>query len=161
MRHLHILVPSFPECFPPDHVAESKCDHFLQGLPKQFKVMVAYLKASGNEKTYLDYLWVAQEVEKEEPIEPSCNPPTASANKPWVMSFFPLQKLKGSQPAITPSTWVTHLESTDKEECIDSKDPDGIEGVTEEFIVHLARAVKDAQQEEKCCYHCSSPDHFI
>ena len=29
-----------------------------------------------------------------------------------------------------------------------------------EFIVHHARAVKDAQQEEKCCYHCSSPEHF-
>ena len=28
-------------------------------------------------------------------------------------------------------------------------------------MVHLARAVKDAQQDEKHCYHCSSPDHFI
>ena len=28
-------------------------------------------------------------------------------------------------------------------------------------MVHLARAMKDAQQDEKCCYHCSSPDHFI
>ena len=43
-------------------------------------------------------------------------------------------------------------------ECIDSEDPDGI---TEEFTVHLARAVKDTQQEEKFCYHCNSPDHFI
>ena len=78
-------------------------------------------------------------------MEPSCNPPMASANKPWVMRFFPLQKLKGSQQAITPSTWVAHLEeeSADKEECIDSEDPDSIEGVTKEFIVCLARAVKD------------------
>ena len=25
----------------------------------------------------------------------------------------------------------------------------------------MARAVKDAQAEEKHCYHCSSPKHFI
>ena len=31
----------------------------------------------------------------------------------------------------------------------------------EEFMVQLARAVKDAQTDEKCCYHCSSPEHFI
>ena len=52
-------------------------------------------------------------------------------------------------------------EDTDKEECTDSKDPDGIDGVIDEFIVCLARAMKDAQQEEKCCYHCSSLEHFI
>ena len=34
-------------------------------------------------------------------------------------------------------------------------------GVSEEFILHLTRAVKDTQQEQKCCYHCSSPKHFI
>ena len=28
-------------------------------------------------------------------------------------------------------------------------------------MVHLARAVKDTQTEEKCCYHCSSLEHFI
>ena len=28
-------------------------------------------------------------------------------------------------------------------------------------MVQLARAVKDAQMDEKCCYHCSSPEHFI
>ena len=39
--------------------------------------------------------------------------------------------------------------------------PDGIEGITEEFMIQLARAVKDAQADEKCCYHCSSPEHFI
>ena len=44
---------------------------------------------------------------------------------------------------------------------IQSDDPDGIEGVTEEFMVWLARVVKDAQTDEKCCYHCSSPEHFI
>ena len=43
----------------------------------------------------------------------------------------------------------------------ESDDPDGIEGVTKEFMVWLARAVKDAQMDEKHCYHCSSPEHFI
>ena len=79
------------------------------------------------------------------------------------MSFFPLQKLKGSQPNATPSTQVAHMEeeSTDKGKCVDSEDQEGIEGISEEFIVHLARGMKDAQQEEKCCDHCSSLDHFI
>ena len=27
--------------------------------------------------------------------------------------------------------------------------------------IHLARAVKDAQADKKCCYHCSIPEHFI
>ena len=31
----------------------------------------------------------------------------------------------------------------------------------EEFMVWLARAVKDAQMDERCYYHCSSPEHFI
>ena len=58
---------------------------------------------------------------------------------------------------------MVHLEedSTNKEEGTESEDPDGIKGLTEEFIVHLARAVKEAQQEEKHCYHCSSLEHFI
>ena len=43
----------------------------------------------------------------------------------------------------------------------ESDDPYWIEGVTEEFMVQLARAVKDAQMDGKCCYHCSSPEHFI
>ena len=52
-------------------------------------------------------------------------------------------------------------ESTDNGKDPENDDPDGIEGVTEEFMVRLARAVKDAQADEKCCYHCSSPEHFI
>ena len=69
------------------------------------------------------------------------------------MSFFPLRKLKGSSPTKTPAVQVAHLEEedADKEECADSKDPDGIKGITNEFIVCLPRAVKDVQQEEKCC----------
>ena len=57
---------------------------------------------------------------------------------------------------------MAHLEEegSDKEGGTESEDPDSIKGVTEEFIVCLARAVKHAQQE-KCCYHCSSLEHFI
>ena len=43
----------------------------------------------------------------------------------------------------------------------ESDDPNGLKGVMEEFMVQLTRAVKDAQTDEKCCYHCSSPKHFI
>ena len=31
----------------------------------------------------------------------------------------------------------------------------------EEFILSLASALKEAQQDEKHCYHCSSTEHFI
>ena len=58
---------------------------------------------------------------------------------------------------------LAHLEEedagTDKDQ--ESNNPGRMEGVTEEFMVHLARAAKDTQVEEKCCYHCSSPEHFI
>ena len=81
---------SFLECFPPDCVAELKHDHFYGGLSKQFKIMVAYLKASTNEKMYSNYLWVVREAEKEEAMEPSCNKTADNQNKPKAMSFFPL-----------------------------------------------------------------------
>ena len=57
---------------------------------------------------------------------------------------------------------MAHLEEEDVGDGKDpgSDDPGGIEGVTEEFMVQLARAVKDAQADEKHCYHCSSPEHF-
>ena len=44
-RHLQVLATSFPDHFPPDQVVELKRDHFYGRLPKQLKVMVAYLKA--------------------------------------------------------------------------------------------------------------------
>ena len=58
---------------------------------------------------------------------------------------------------------LVHLEEegTRRDEDEGSDDPEGMEGVTEEFMVHLVRDVKNAQTEEKCCYHCSSPEHFI
>ena len=52
-------------------------------------------------------------------------------------------------------------EDADDGEDQESDDPDGIKGVMEDFMVQLARAVKDAQTDEKHCYHCSSPEHFI
>ena len=53
------------------------------------------------------------------------------------------------------------VEDADDGEDPESDDPGGIEGVMEEFMVQLARVVKDAQADEKLCYHCSSPEHFI
>ena len=76
----------------------------------------------------------------------------------------PLRKLKGNQPLLKkPAVCLAHLEEEDTsdDEDQESDDPSGIKGVTEEFMVHLAGAVKDAQADEKCCYHCSSPGHFI
>ena len=79
-------------------------------------------------------------------------------------SFFPLRKLKGNQPfPKKPAIQLLQLEEvdTDNGEDQESDDPDGIEGVMEEFMFWLARVVKDAQMDEKHCYHCSSPEHII
>ena len=95
-------------------------------------------------------------------MEPSHSQTANNTNKPKAMSLFPLWKLKGTQPAKVPTVQLAHLEEEiTKKKGTESEDLNGIESVTEEFIVHLTRAVKDAQQEEKCCYHCSSPEHFI
>ena len=84
--------------------------------------------------------------------------------KPKTTSFFPLPKLKRNQPSSKmAAVHLAHLEeeSAKREKEEEIKDPDGINGVTEEFMVHLVWALKDAQVEEKHCYHCSSPEHFI
>ena len=91
-------------------------------------------------------------------------PATDGPSKLRATSFFPLRKLKGSQlftkkPTIRLAQFEE--EGTNNSEDPESDDPDGIEGVTEEFMVRLTRAVKDAQMDEKHCYHCSSPEHFI
>ena len=52
-------------------------------------------------------------------------------------------------------------ESAKKDKEVESKDPDGINRVVEEFMVQLARTVKETQMEEKHCYHCGSLEHFI
>ena len=166
-RHLQVLAASFPDCFLPDHVVELKRDCFCGRLPKQLKLIVAYLKAGPQVRTYPDYLWATREAEKEDSIELSKSSRTQVANgpsKPRATSFFPLRKLKGNQPlSKKPTIHSVHLEEEDADDGEDpeSDDPGGIEGVTEEFLVQLARAVKEAQAEEKHCYNCSSPEHFI
>ena len=158
---------SFPNQFPPERVAKLKRDQFYGGLPKRLKAMVAYLKVGPQVRTYSDYLRAAREAEKEDSIELSQSPrvpATDGPSKPRATSFFPLRKLKGSQLFTKKPT--VHLAQLEEEGADDGKDPesddpDGIEGVTEEFMVRLARAVKDAQMDEKHCYHCSSPEHFI
>ena len=147
-RHLQILAASFPDHFPPDHVAELKRDCFYGGLPKQLKVMVAYLKAGPQVRTYSDYLRAAREAEKEDLIElsrSSRSQTTDGPSKPRTTSFFLLKKLKGSQPfPKKPAVWLVQLdeEDADNGEDPESDNPDGIKGVTEEFMVQLARAVK-------------------
>ena len=125
--------------------------------------MVAYLKPAQIKKIYSDDLQAVREAEKEEAMEPSHSQMGDNSTKAKGIAFFPLQKLKGTQPVKTPEVWVAHLEQddTDKEESAESDNPYGTEGVTEEFILHLARAVKEAQQDEKHCYHCSNPEHYI
>ena len=130
--------------------------------------MVAYLKAGPQVRMYSDYLRAAREAKKEDSIElsrSSRSQPTDGPSKPRTTSFFPLRKLKGNQPfPKRPAIWLAQLdkeEDAGDDEDPKSDDPDGIKGVTEEFMVWLARAVKDAQMDEKCCYHCSSPEHFI
>ena len=84
-------------------------------------------------------------------------------SKPRATSFFPLRKLKGNQPYTKkPAMHLTQLEEEDADDGKDlrSDDPNGIDGVTVEFMIRLAREVKDAQADENCCYHCSSPEHF-
>ena len=118
-------------------------------------------------RTYSDYLRATREAEKEDSIKLSQNPRIQASDgpsKPRPTSFFPLRKLKGSQPfPKKPTIQLVQLEEEDADngEELESDDPDGIEGVTEEFMVQLARAVKDAQMDEKHCYHCSSTEHFI
>ena len=75
-----------------------------------------------------------------------------------------MRKIKGNQPlSKKPTVCLAQLKEEEADDGKDpeSDDPSGTEGVMEEFMVQLARVVKDAQVDEKCCYHCSSPEHFI
>ena len=128
--------------------------------------MVASLKVGPQVRTYSDYLRAAREAEREDSIKlsrSSWSQTTDGLSKPRTISFFPLRKLKGSQPfPKKPTMQLVQLdEDADNGEDPESNDPDGIEGVMEEFMVQLARAEKNAQMDEKCCYICSSPEHFI
>ena len=148
-------------------MAELKRDRFYGGLPKRLKAMVAYLKVGPQVRTYSDYLRATREAEKEDTIELSQSPRTPAidgTSKLRATSFFPLRKLEGNQPFMKkPTVCLTQLEEEDANDGkdLESDDPDGIDGVTEEFMVRLARAVKDAQADEKHCSHCSSVEHFI
>ena len=88
-------------------------------------------------------------------MEVSQSPQSQAINKTAKLkltSFFPLQKLKGTQPAVkTPDIHLAHLEeeSAEKDKKEESEDLNGIDRVTEEFMVCLVRAVKDTQMEEK------------
>ena len=129
--------------------------------------MVAYLKAGPQVRTYSDYLRATREAKKEDSFELSCSPRvpvTDGPSKPRATSFFPLRKLKGSQPFTKkPAICLAQLEEEGAEDGEDpeSDDPDGIDGVNEEFMVWQPRTVNDAQTDEKRCYHISSPEHFI
>ena len=93
LRHLQVLAALFQECFPPDCVAELKCHHFCGRLLKWLKAMVAYLKASPQEKTYSDYLWATREAEKDSSMvlsQSSKGQRTNNTVKPKATSFFPL-----------------------------------------------------------------------
>ena len=91
-RHLQVLAASFPDHFPSVCVAELKTDHFYGGLPKQLKVMVAYLKAGPQVRTYSDYLRAAREAEKEDSIVLPQSSRTQTADGP------PNQGLLASSP---------------------------------------------------------------
>ena len=163
-QHLQILAASFPDRFPLERVTELKRDPFYGRLPKRLKAMVAYLKVGPQVRTYSDYLRATREAEKEDTIELSWSPrvpATDGSSKLRATSFFPLRKLKGNQPYTKkPAVHRTQLEEEDANdgEDLESDDPNGIDGVTEEFMIRLARVVKDAQADEKHCYHCSSPE---
>ena len=165
-RHLQVLAASFPDHFPPDHMAEMKRDHFYGRLPKWLKVMVAYLKVGTQVRTYSDYLRAIREAEKEDLIElpQSSRTQTADAppnqgllaSSPWANLRATSHFQKASCPLGTfggrgcgwwqrPREWWSWWNW----------------GVTKEFMVQLAKAVKDTQADEKHCYHCSSPEHFI
>ena len=129
--------------------------------------MVAYLKVGPQVRTYSDYLRATRDAEKEDSIElpqSSRIQTTNGPSKPRTTSFFPLRKLKGNQPlSKKPAVCLAQLEEeeVDNGKDLESDGPGGIKGVMEKFMVQLARAVKDAQVNEKCFYHCSSPKQFI
>ena len=121
------------------------------------------LPEGGSTGKNFDYLRATCKAEKEDSIEFPQGPRTQTTNnppKPRTTSFFPLKKFKGNQPLLKkPAVCLAHSEEEDisNDRYQESDDPSRIEGVTEEFMVLLARAVKDAQADEKCWYHCSSP----
>ena len=130
--------------------------------------MVAYLKAGPQVRTYSDYLRATREAEKEDLIKLSQGSRIQTGR--WVhqnqgpLASFPWGNWRVISHSLKkPAIQLAQLEEEDADDGGDPKsdDPDRIEGVTEEFMVQLARVVKDTQMDEKHCYHCSSPEHFI
>ena len=113
LRHLQVLATSFPDCFPPEHVAKLKRDCFYSRLPKQLKAMVAYLKVGPQVRINSDYLRAAREAEKEDSIELPRGPRTQTADgppKPRTTTFLPLRKPKANQPLLKkPAVHLAHL----------------------------------------------------
>ena len=73
-----------------------------------------------------------REAKKEDSMEPSQSHTIDNTVKPKSTSFFPLWKLKGTQPVVKMAAICLVLveeESAKKDERVDSEDPDGIEGV--------------------------------
>ena len=103
--------------------------------------MVAYLKAGPQVRMYSDYLRATREAEKEDSRELSKGSRFQTANgpsKPKTTSFFLLRKLKGNQPlSKNPAICLAQLEEEDADDGVDpeSDDPNGLEGVMEEFMV--------------------------
>ena len=78
-------------------------------------------------------------------MELSQSQATNNTAKAKATNFFHLWKLKGTQLAVkTPAMCLAHLEeeSAKRDEEVESKDPNGIDGVMEEFMVCLVRALK-------------------
>ena len=86
-RHLQVLATSFPDCFPPDHVAELKRDHFYSRLPKRLKAMVAYLKVGPQVRTCSDYLRAVREAQQEDLIELPQSSRTQTVDGPPTKDF--------------------------------------------------------------------------
>ena len=166
-RHLQVLAASFPNCFLSHRVAELKWDCFYGRLPKWLKLMAAYLKASLHEKNVFQLpsshkggrkgknLWSYLEIHRA---------------RQWIMLLNQKALVSSLCRSSKATNWylkwlpchLAHLkeEGTKRDKEVESEDPDNINRATEEFMVCLMRAVKDPQLVEKCCYHCSSNDHF-
>ena len=79
-------------------MVELKRACFYGRIPKQLKVMEAYLKAGPQVRMYSDYLWAAWEAEKEDSIELPQDPRTQTPDgppKPRTTSFFPPEETQG------------------------------------------------------------------
>ena len=95
------------------------------------------------------------------PIAQTAEPVQASLGW-WASSLY--RKLKGTQPSHRlPAVRGSRPgggehQAVMRRKVLRSEDPNGIKGVTEEFIVHLARGVKDAQAGRRnAWYHCEQP----